>query len=161
MFGRFLFRNSDVSRNLRILTYLCNTEGASMPVAVALDKSQVSAALRRWKRQGHNFDPSNESHIAAYILARENLDRPRAEYVLSIIASQEAVHRTSAAMQTDFWLVPRGNIDVSDGDIKRWITNEAHLRSNFDVPKDLDLGDVVCLSWDSVVPFLFFWMLAA
>ena len=116
--------------------------GSSLALAMAsLPPAKISAALRRWQRDGVAIDPKSEAHIAAYRLARQTHDRPRADQVLAIIESQRVQHKSAANLTSDFWLVPRCNFpDGLPADLKKWSMSEAELRKSFQVPKDTDFG---------------------
>lgn len=106
-----------------------------------LTAAKISAALRRWQREGVAVDSKNATHIAAYRLARQANDRPRSEHVLAIIASQELEHRSGAKISSDFLLVPRGNFPTGlPTDIAMWHVSEADIRSGYQVPQDVDFG---------------------
>ena len=71
----------------------------------SLSKARVEANLRRWQAQG--IDARNPDHVAAYMLARQQFERPRLEHVQAILQSRTQEHSQQATMTTDFWLVPR------------------------------------------------------
>ena len=131
-------------RLLRPLVFGCLAPelfGSSLALAMAsLPPAKISAALRRWQRDGVAIDPRNEAHIAAYRLARQTFDRPRADQVLAIIESQRVRHKSAANLTSDFWLVPRCNFpDGLPADLKKWSMSEAELRKSLQVP-DTDFG---------------------
>lgn len=110
-------------------------------MAANLAAGKISQALRRWKREGVNIDPTNEAHIAAYRLARQSMDRPRSDQVLAIIESQTVQHKSGASLTSEFWVVPRVNFPTGvPADLKKWSISETELRENYKVPKDTEFG---------------------
>jgi hypothetical protein len=68
-----------------------------------VSKSRIEANLRRSATSG--IDHKNPDHVAAYLLVRQQHERPRPEHVLAAIKSQKATHSNSASMSSDFFLV--------------------------------------------------------
>ena len=112
----------------------------------AMDKSchaAIAQSLRRWKRDGYDFDWRNPEHVAAYQLARESSPRPRPGDVLRILATNQITHESAAKFSVEFWLVPRSNFSapppqqVVDNTI-----SEAELADNYAMPADFDFSSV-------------------
>jgi len=106
----------------------------------ALSKARVEANLRRWA--AHGLEARNPDHVAAYMLARQQQDRPRPEHVLAVLATRTQKHTQQATMTTDFWLVPRGGWQGEPPWARDWCVTEEHLRQNFQVPEETDLSAV-------------------
>ena len=77
---------------------------------MASQDKQAIAAVQRFARAGYNVDAKNQDHIRAYILARQQCARPRAETVLAIIGSAKQTLSTGPRLQSDCILVPKANI---------------------------------------------------
>ena len=52
-----------------------------------VSKTRIEANLRRWATSG--IDHKNPDHVAAYLLVRQQHERPRPEHVLAAIKSQK------------------------------------------------------------------------
>ena len=116
---------------------------------MASQDKQATTALQRFARAGYNVDAKNQDHIRAYILARQQCARPRAETVLAIVDSAKHTLSTGARLQSDFILVPKANIlGSADGTpasealapqwLQEWLVSEEELRRTFIVPEDTD-----------------------
>ena len=105
-----------------------------------LSKARVEANLRRWNT--HGIDSRNPDHVAAYMLARQQNDRPRPEHVLAILSSRTQRHSHQATMTSEFWLVPRDGNPVDPLWARDWAVAEEHVRRNFQVPEETDLTAV-------------------
>ena len=66
-------------------------------------KSRIEANLRRWASFG--IDHTNPDQVAAYLLVRQQHDRPRPEHVFAATTNRKATHTNSASMPSDFYLV--------------------------------------------------------
>ena len=95
--------------------------------------------------QDTKVDAQNQDHIQAYLLARLQCARPRAETVLAILESAKQTLTSGARLQSDFVLVPKSNILGSavlapesaasaPEWLQEWLITEEELRSTFKVP---------------------------
>lgn len=106
-----------------------------------LPLKSIVASLKRWSALG--LDHENPAHIAAYRLARQSSNRPRAEQVLAILESQKMEHLSGARMSTAFLLVPRKNFPQGlPPSLQAWVTEESELREQHAVPMDSDFSSV-------------------
>ena len=106
---------------------------------------EAGRALRRWQ-DSYGFDPLNDGHIKAYLLARQTHKRPTPDRVWSIVNSAQIKHQSSTNMRTEFYLVPQSNfpkgLPVS---LSQFAVQESSLRLDYDVPVDTDLNSVYIL----------------
>ena len=105
-----------------------------------VSKTRIEANLRRWATSG--IDHKNPDHVAAYLLVRQQHERPRPEHVLAAIKSQKATHSNSASMSSDFFLVLKEHFSKTPSWLEKWETQEDELRKSFKVPMDCDLSTV-------------------
>jgi hypothetical protein len=94
-----------------------------------INKARVEANIRRWSSLG--IDHRNADHVATYLLAREQVARPRPQQVLDIIASQTLQHQKSARLSSDFWLVAKSSVVGEPRWLKQWRVSEEDLRDSF------------------------------
>ena len=106
---------------------------------VGLDSQRIAANLRRWSSEG--IEPLNREHQQAYLLARSKWKRPKVEQVLAILREQTATHTSSAAVASEFYLVPREAVDPARPPawMAEWAVTEKFVRDNYVVPEDVIL----------------------
>ena len=105
-----------------------------------VSKSRIEGNLRRWATCG--IDHENPHHAAAYLLVRQQHDRPRPEQVLAAIKNQKATHSNSASMSSDFYLVLKEHFARPPSWLDTWVIQEDELLTSFKVPIDCDLSSV-------------------
>ena len=81
--------------------------------------------------------------MSAYLLARQQFTRPRADQVLAILGQSQVHTATTARLTTEFLLVPKANLG---GKAPRWLqeflVEEDEFRSNYRVPAHTDFAAV-------------------
>ena len=105
-----------------------------------VSKTRIEANLRRWATSG--IDHRNPDHVAAYLLVRQQHERPRPEHVLAATKSQKASRSNSASTSSDFFLVLTEHVSRKPSWLEKWEIQEDELRKSFKVPMDCDLPSV-------------------
>ena len=72
-----------------------------------LSKSRINANLRRMAE--HGVDWRNPLHVSAYLLARQQTDRPKPEQILAIAKQSQVNMSDGTRLSIEFYLVPRTN----------------------------------------------------
>ena len=80
-------------------------DACSNVVGTASAVKNAQDALRRFRRENYALDPSERSHIEAYLLARRDSQRPRAEDVLKILSSKKDTHEKGCRISSRFHMV--------------------------------------------------------
>jgi len=95
--------------------------------------------MRRFAADGlSHHDPL---HVRAYVLARQDTDRPTAKRVFQVLKTLQTTHETSSSLASTFWLVPRANFAGGlPGLVAKALVDEAELRQTFAVPVDAELA---------------------
>ena len=106
-----------------------------------LAHSRIQANMRRFAADGINhLDPE---HVAAYLLARQQTPRPRAEHILAILRSAKSTSEAGFVLSDDFYLVPKGNLTEEEvRKLGNFYITEDRLRATMDVPRDTNLSAV-------------------
>ena len=107
----------------------------------SLAHSRIQANMRRFAEHGINhLDPE---HVAAYLLARQQTPRPRAEHILAILRSAKSTSEAGFVLSDDFYLVPKGNLTEEEvRKLGNFYITEERLRATMDVPRDTNLSAV-------------------
>ena len=106
-----------------------------------LSKQRIQASLRRMAGQG--VDWRNPTHVSAYLLARQQTDRPKPEQILAIAQQSQVTMQDGTRLTRDFYLVPRNNFpDKCPPWLQEFLVTEQELRDTHKVPDDTDLAAV-------------------
>ena len=107
-----------------------------------LSKSRINANLRRMAE--HGVDWRNPLHVSAYLLARQQTDRPKPEQILAIAKQSQVNMSDGTRLSIEFYLVPRTNFpDRCPPWLQDFLVTEKELRETHTVPDHTDLSGVL------------------
>ena len=108
----------------------------------SLSKKRIHANMRRMADQG--VDWRNPAHVSAYLLARQQSDRPKPEQILAIAQQSQIKMEDGTRLSSEFYLVPRTNFsDKCPAWLQDFLVTEDDLRERHKVPEQTDLSTVL------------------
>ena len=122
------------------------------PNAAADVKATANAkqALRQWKREGVDLDPTNPLHLSTYLLLKSQNPGGQVRKAAVVAAIEAAKKRVSqeAAISSKFWLVKAANMAPDlPAATKRYLVSQEELERDHEIPYGFDFDAWLVFDW--------------